>query len=536
MARRVRSSPLDALDRTAVAYLCLPLVIFLSGWLQIWAAIPLVACLAYALKPLAAPVPAGAGRLPITRMQLAVAIAVGCAWSVCGGTAHWVFANSDWHLRDAVLHDLVLGQWPVGYGTLDGRETLLRAPIGYYLPAALLGKWGGLRAAHFALAAWTAMGATLFLLQVLSLTPARIGAALTAAAVVVFFSGLDIIGSLLNVPHFIAHWDVTRHLEWWAGSYQYSSMTTQVFWVPNHALSAWLTVGLLCRWPVCEGSRAAACEPRGTALDSLLPMLVVAVALSSPLAALGIVPFVLARALAGMAQERSARLLDPRVWVPALLVGIVVGAYLTLDSGRIPRGWALGSSGSGAADIARDLFRHVEFFVFEAGLLGLAILAIRRSGQVVLALVVLALLPLARFGAANDFVMRASIPSLAVLAIGACLALLGDAASAGGVPAAAAHAGVIRKKMLLGCLLVVGAVTPFQEFARAALMRAWPINLEATLIGAACGLYPAHYVARLSGQAALHILQSVHPLPLGLLSGQACKNPAVGLMKERGVL
>ena len=180
---------------------------------------------------------------------------------MCGGTEHWVFANADWHLRDAVLHDLVVGRWPLGYGPLQGQDTLLRAPLGYYLPAALIGKWGGLPRAHFAMAAWTALGATLFLLQVLSLTPARAGPALTAAAVVVLFSGFDIIGSLFDVPHFIAHWDVTRHLEWWAASYQYSSMTTQLFWVPNHALGGWLTMGLLCR-AGGDGSRAAAAAAR----------------------------------------------------------------------------------------------------------------------------------------------------------------------------------------------------------------------------------------------------------------------------------
>jgi hypothetical protein len=528
------ASALDPLDRAAIAYLTLPLVIFVLGWFEIWAALPLVACVAYALKPMAVPIPADSRGLPITRLQLTVAIAVGCAWSVCGGTGHVLFANPDWHLRDAVLHDLVAGRWPVGYGALNGYETMLRAPLGYYLPAALLGKWSGLRAAHFAIAAWTAVGATLFLLQVLSLTPARIGAVLTTALVIVFFSGFDIIGSLLHVPHFIAHWGVTRHLEWWAGSYQYSSMTTQLFWVPNHALGAWLAIGLLYRWPVCP-------QPGRAALDFMLPMLVVAVALWSPLAALGLLPFLLLRALAGRVSGRSARFLDPRVWAPALVVGVVVGAYLTLDAGRIPRSWTVGRSGSGAADIARDLLLQAEFFLLEAGFIGVAILAIRRSSQVALALGVLALLPLVSFGAANDFVMRVSIPSLAVLAIGASLALCGDGSRAGGLPTGAVRDGppqdrAVGKKVLLGCLLAVGAVTPFQEFARAAALPSWPINLEATLIGAACGLYPAHYVARLRGRAVEHILQKVHPLPLGLKQGQACKNPAVGLMKERGLL
>ncbi|MGP8165062.1 MAG: hypothetical protein ACLQAR_06040 [Steroidobacteraceae bacterium] len=496
-------SPLDPLDRIVIAYLAVPLVIFLAGWFEAWAAVPLLACLAYALKALLSGLPGAPARWPVTRLQLSVALAVGCAWTVCGGIGHWVFANADWHLRDAVLHDLVAGQWPVGYGVVGGKDSLLRAPLGYYLPAALLGKCSGLLAAHAALAAWTMIGAVLFLLQVLSLTPSRAGVALAVAAVIVCFSGLDVLGYLWRAPHLAAHWDITRHLEWWADSYQYSSMTTQLFWVPNHALGGWLTIGLLFR------------GERDTPLDSMLPMIVVAVALWSPLAALGAVPFVLWKLAARTARDPGAGLLHPRVWAPALAVGLAVGAYLTLDAGRIPKGWTLGRSGTGPSAIAMDLLHQGQFFLLEAGLIGIAILGVRRRGQVVLALAVLALLPLVSFGSANDLCMRASIPSLAVLAIGACLALFRDA------PAPGARG----KKAALGCLLAVGAVTPFQEFARAAVLPAWPADLSASLIGAACGRYPAHYVARLGGHAIEHVLRGPRVLAQEPPRSPTCAKP-----------
>ncbi len=208
------------------------------------------------------------------------------------------------------------------------------------------------------------IGAALFLLQVLSLTPSRTGVALGVAAVIVLFSGLDVIGDLWRAPQHAAHWDITRHLEWWAGRYQYSSMTTQLFWVPNHALGGWLTIGLLLR------------AERDTPLDSMLPMILAAVALSSPLAALGAVPFVLWRMAARMAHEPGTWLLHPRVWAPALAVGLAVGAYLTLDAGRIPKGWTLGRSGTGPSAIAMDLLLQGRFFLLEAGLIGIAILCV----------------------------------------------------------------------------------------------------------------------------------------------------------------
>jgi hypothetical protein len=506
------SSSLDLLDRLAVAYLTLPLAIFLLGWLELWAAIPLTLCLAYALRPLGARAPPGSSstpgpstpasptrRLP-TRVQLTVALAVACAWTACGGTGHLVFANADWHLRDAVLHDLVTGRWPLGYGPFEGAQTLLRAPLGFYLPAALIGKAAGLFAAHAAMALWTAAGVTLFLLQVLSKVPSRLGTTLTVAAVIVLFSGFDVIGTLLRVPGSLAHWDFTGHLEWWAYRYQYSSMTTQLFWVPNHALGGWVAIGLLAR------------EPRGGDLEPLLPLVVAAVALWSPLTALGLVPFVLRRMGQSMLRERSGRLLHPRVWVPALAVGLAVSAYLTLDPGRIPRGWTVHWSG-GVGAAAADLARQVEFFLLEAGFLGFAMLAIRRSTQVMLALAILLILPVFSFGFWNDFAMRVSIPSLTVLAVAAGFAL---------IEAAPRPSLRIKQAVLIG-LLCVGAVTPLQEFARAAVLERWPIDVDATLVDAACGRYLPHYVARLGAQPFLRVLRPPVALRPGVVEAPWCE-------------
>jgi hypothetical protein len=498
-----QSRALDPFDRVVILYLVLPLPIFLLGWLEPWAALPLVFCVLYALRPLMNSRPSDGPAFPVSPMQVTVAVLVGCGWTAFGGIGHFVFANTDWHIRDAVFHDLVVSPWPVGYGVLDGAESLLRAPLGYYLPAALVGKSFGLWIGHLALGVWTAAGATLFLLQALSLTPARTGAALAVAAVIVLFSGFDVVGSLISSPGFLSNWNITQHLEWWAGSYQYSSQTTQLFWVPNHALGGWLTIGLLCR------------DARKSPLDAMLPMIVVAAALWSPLSALGLVPFILLKVLGGTTRERLLPLLHPRVWGPALVVGLVIASFLTMGTARLPVTYTLTS-----ADLTLDLLRQLQFFLLEAGFIGFVVLALRWSWEVVLALVVLLLLPIVNFGPGNDLVMRASIPSLAVLAIGACRVLTHKTVAAADS----------RKKLLLGCMLGVGAVTPVHEFARAIVLPAWPINMEATLIGAACGQYPPHYTARLDGQILGRLLRSPHRVSLQSQGSESCFDPAAWIM------
>ncbi len=177
-----------------------------------------------------------------------------------------------------------------------------------------------------------------------------------------------------------------------------------------------------------------------------------------------------------------------------------------------------------------ELLRQAEFFLLEAGLVGLAILALRRSSRTVLALAILALLPLVNLGPGNDLVWRASIPALTVLAIEAALAL-----SEGGWTGT-----LLRKKLVLCCLLAVGAVTPIQEIARAVMLPAWPINTTQTLIGVNCGAYPAHYVAAVRDRLMSHLLRPSEPLGVELGNTTGCSdsgmsNPATGLLYQYGL-
>lgn len=70
----------------------------------------------------------------------------------------------------------------------------------------------------------------------------------------ILFSGLDVCGLLIKLIlkgefHFIneiINWwnsneSIFNHIEWWSNRWQYSSNTTQLFWVFNQALPAWLS-------------------------------------------------------------------------------------------------------------------------------------------------------------------------------------------------------------------------------------------------------------------------------------------------------
>ena len=244
-------------------------------------------------------------------------------------------------------------------------------------------------------------------------------------------------------------------------------------------------------------------------------MVLVAIALWSPFAALGCMPFIVCHGLGTLRRDRAFDLLHPRVWAPALVVGLVVAGYLTYDAAAVGARWA-GGRGDSATMV---LLRHFQFFVLEAGLIGIALLRLRRSVEIYLALGILALLPFAVLGPGNDLVMRASIPSLTVLAIACALALVEPRPD-----------GVMRPKLALAGLLAIGAVTPVHEIARSFELPVWPINLEATLVDADCGHYPPHYIAQLSDAPITRVLQVPQALVPGPVRAANCDNPAFFLM------
>ena len=101
---------------------------------------------------------------PVDLRTLAVCLGAGGVLCVIAGEGHFLYAQFDWHVRDAVLADLVRAGFPAFY-VVEGVDYFLRAPLGMYLLPALVGRVAGLPAAHFALLAQNAsiVGALLYL-------------------------------------------------------------------------------------------------------------------------------------------------------------------------------------------------------------------------------------------------------------------------------------------------------------------------------------------------------------------------------------
>ena len=308
---------------------------------------------------------------------------------ILGGEGRFFYANADWQVRFAVLRDMGVNPWPFVY-TARPDPDLLRAPIGMFLVPALVFKALGPRAADIAL---LLQNATLIglLLALGSLLFADRRSRLIGLLVFVLFSGMDAIGDLLLQGM------LTDHMEDWA-DIQYSSTITLLFWVPQHALSAWVGAIGYMLWR--EGRLPLA------PWLALLPL----TALWSPLGLIGAMPFVV---LAGVQTlfARALRWRDVLVPADALLLCIPTLIYLGAA------GEDVGLRYQPLPFAQWMLFQSFETlpFLIPLALAGRSVRFGRESLWLVFAW--LMVIPFVQIGWSIDFMMRGSITALALLAV-----------------------------------------------------------------------------------------------------------------------
>lgn len=331
--------------------------------------------------------------IPLVRLILCITFAL--ALLVLAGEGRWFYSNIDWQVRDAVLRDMAIHPWPFVYDisdrTGDDAAHLLRAPIGMFLLPSLAYKVGGGVAGDLALLAQNGiLIGTLLALGSLLFDSRR--ARWIALACVTLFSGLDLIGTL------IFHGPVRDHLEFWFDTLQFSSHVTQLFWVPQHAFAGWLSALLFLLWR--QG------RLRLWLFFAMVPM----TALWSPLALIGAMPFAI---WAGWSTLRQRALTVGDIGWPTLSLILVAPGLLYLASA---------GDGVGIRPYPVQLLAWAIFVLLEVLVFALPLLLGHKTSRfgpapLWIALLWLLLCPFVQIGWSLDFMMRTSIPSLAVLAV-----------------------------------------------------------------------------------------------------------------------
>lgn len=429
--------------RLSILYLILPFFLFLFGWVRLAVAIPLAVVLLFALH-----------RLQITNYEspfsnFPLSSTVHCFlivafWLLLSGVGGYAFQNWDHNWRNVVLRDLINFDWPVYYAhPQSGPVKMLVYYTGFWLPSALVGKVTNWQTANFVLFLWTLSGLALVafhLAEILKTSPVK------AALLLILFSGMDALGVALFPNDYPALLPPITHLETWAGNLQYSSFTTQLFWVFNQAVPAWLTISVLAslaeakRFPGLQ--EIASGETRRPRNDIAL-LLWSLCFFFAPLASVGLLPYVVIGLIEHTDLKSPFKRLRWETLSASLIILLLSAFYFLSNAAAQSRGFQ-----------SLPVVKFLAFFLLEGGLLWLFLAPTKyRDPRWLVTGVLLALIPFAQLGSGRDFVMRASIVPLFHLML-----MTGETIFSKSTP-----------RFLLitvSCLLLLGSLTPLYEINR----------------------------------------------------------------------
>ncbi|MBI1816867.1 MAG: hypothetical protein HYR72_17955 [Deltaproteobacteria bacterium] len=440
---------------TSIAYIALPVALWMLGWLAPLFALIGIAALCTGTGLLASQIAASARRdkdgRRISRWEIAAVSIVVCIVIGLTGAGGFGVQTDDWLKHNAILSDLINQPWPVAYRTSAGPIALVYY-VAYYLPAALVGKLCGWTAANLVLYGWTVLGGVLTVLWLVVLSRAPVWLCLLGFT---FFSGLDAIGGWLRAAVSGAEtwtsWTNNLQLEWWEGHWIIPGNLSLIAYVPQQALGGWLLTCLMI-----DGLRERT--------NRLPCVLIVALALMwSPYVAIGLgVLSVLSIVASGARIRTLAAGQLSLANLSGVIVGVICAVYFAARSAPValadayvspPSAFERGAFAVGLHEMPPLKFalHYASSMLLEFGMLAslLALVYRRRPGErqiLVASTVTLLALPFFHHGHFNDLVMRVSIPPLFALLVLTLTAL------------ATAPSRAIRFSLI--ALLTIGALHP----------------------------------------------------------------------------
>lgn len=428
---------LPLLHRVSIAYLALPLAIWLLGWFRPWAGIPAAALLVAGLRHALS----GSWRPAAPSRATLVVLGAALACVILTPAGGFFLHGFDWMVHRAVFLDLAQGGWPTYVADHpEAAPRLLRYYLGWYLPPALAARAAGATALDWAVPIWTWCGTALIaMLFARGMPTAR--AALLAVAVLFLFGGLDAADAvLLRAMDGFVHPPISN----WYLEYQANFETFST--TPQHFIPAGIASLLLLQLRGC---------PRFLAVAGVV---LVASLFWSTLLTLGLAPLAAAAALG---RDRLRFLASWQNVLAAAPLAALAAIYLTSGETDFPRAWLWNLWGSSAGLAARlALLYATEFLVLAAAIWRLE----PASGRDPFFLVVIAILlatPLYHYGSdvQSELSLRFPVPALVALAYYAARAI------AARLPEAAQTRSTTRAHRpvawwFLVALLAAGAVLP----------------------------------------------------------------------------
>lgn len=263
----------------AVAYMALPTILFLLGWVRPLFSVPAAMAVAAASVLLCVKLPVPT--LHFTRRQLAVylcALLLSLLWLLAGGITGVALQHADFVVRNPIYETLIRCDWPLAEA--DGRHFIYY--LAFWLPPALICKcfsWSDVFIANYVLTAWIELGLAL----ALTVLWGKFRMATLLFLVLLIFQGpLDGVVRwsvhLFNPQGQTAHELYLTVLAFFGGV----APTMQLHYTFHHTTLLWLFLAMAVAWDI---------PPRHQLFLASLCLL------ASPIGSLGLLVFIAVRAL-----------------------------------------------------------------------------------------------------------------------------------------------------------------------------------------------------------------------------------------------
>lgn len=426
--------------KLAYIYVLLPILLFFVGWcntLVCVLGITVILISAYFLFKDAPKLWVPKNKKEI--FLLAFVFLLALIWVYSSGIGGLVYQNPDHYSRNAIFDMMVNSSWPIFD---EAKRYIMVYYFAFWLVPASVGKVLGLQAGYYFQVIWATLGVFMFFYLVLAALRKK---TIWPILLFIFFSGLDILGclSVLRLGLIV---NPTSHIEWWASPYQFSSMTTQLFWVFNQALPCWLIVMLMYH------------QKNNKHLIFLYSCML----LHSSLPAIGMLPFLLYFIIRNGSEDSSLILTKNHLKESFKSVmtftnvfgGGVIGMVTYLFLSNNISGGKFGVSFP--FDSPEKFILLSVFLFFEVGIYILCIRKYQSKNPLFyISILMFLICPFVFVGPGYDFTMRASIPALLFLFL-----LIVQTIDAGEIKA--------DKKVftILLIALLIGSITPIHEFNR----------------------------------------------------------------------
>ena len=157
------------LSQLGIIYIVLPFLIFIGGWTKLYIAIPSILIVLICTYKVCKDMP-GLWIPELNRdnlIKIFFIIGVLAIWVYYSGIGGFVFQNIDHTARNSIFNMLVQYKWPVKSSELltnyEGETGYfgLIYYIGFWLPAAIIGKLFGLLIGYYFQAVWALLGLVL---------------------------------------------------------------------------------------------------------------------------------------------------------------------------------------------------------------------------------------------------------------------------------------------------------------------------------------------------------------------------------------